>query len=250
MKIGMLYIGIGRYAAFWPEFYRSAREYFLPDATKHFFVFADAPLEDAGDDVSVFHNDDMGWPLNSLWRYHMFLRIADRLKEYDYLFFFNANCMFVRRVEPSDILPQGDVEYCAMCTQTDPAKMSLESRPECASYVAPGSVSRYWAGGINGGRAEAFLRLARECAAIAERDLANGFMPVWHDESVVNHFFADKKVRALDRRMGCPSQWKSPADPFVILRRKDDVLGRSWLRTYKGRKHSSFWKKLFRKLRK
>lgn len=78
MKIGMLYIGIGRYAAFWPEFYRSAREYFLPDATKHFFVFADAPLEDAGDDVSVFHNDDMGWPLNSLWRYHMFLRIADR----------------------------------------------------------------------------------------------------------------------------------------------------------------------------
>ena len=248
MKVGILYIAIGRYTAFWPDFYRTARQYFLPQADRHFYVFTDRPGEiDGGDDVSVYHNDDMGWPLNSMWRYRMFLRIADELRACDYLFFFNANCLFVRTVEPDDILPEGDVEFCGMVTQTDPAKMTLESRPECASYVKPGSVSRYWAGGINGGRAEAFLRLSRECAEIASRDLDNGYMPLWHDESVVNRFFADKEVRALDRRMGRPSQWKQPSDPFVILRRKDDVLGRAWLRNFKGRQHKPFWRKLFRK---
>lgn len=250
MKIAVLYIGIGRYAGFWPEFYSSAKEYFLPGEDKRFFVFTDGTLEVKGEDVSVHHNDNMGWPLNSLWRYRMFLRIADELRNYDYIFFFNANCKFVRTVEPADILPEGEEELCAMCTQTDPAKMTLETRPECASYVRPGSVDHYWAGGINGGRAAAFLRLSEECAAIAQRDLENGYMPLWHDESVINHYLADKKVKMLDRRMGCPSQWKKPADPFVILRRKDDILGRSWLHSFKGREHTPFWRRLWRKLRK
>ena len=84
MKVAVLYIGIGRYTGFWPEFYSSAKEYFLPGVEKHFFVFTDGPLEVTGEDVSTYHNDNMGWPLNSLWRYRMFLRIADELKKREF----------------------------------------------------------------------------------------------------------------------------------------------------------------------
>ena len=42
-KIGMLYICTGKYTVFWPEFYRSFEEKFLPGCEKEYFVFTDAP---------------------------------------------------------------------------------------------------------------------------------------------------------------------------------------------------------------
>ena len=40
-KIGILYIGIGRYACFWPEFYNSCETNLVPEAEKHYYVFTD-----------------------------------------------------------------------------------------------------------------------------------------------------------------------------------------------------------------
>lgn len=248
MKVGILYVAIGRYTAFWPEFYKSAQENLFPEAEKQFIVFSDGELPVSGPDVTVHHNDDMGWPLNTLMRYDMFCRIAPELEQYDYLVFLNGNCKIVRPLPAEEFLPTGEEDYCAMCTQTDPEKMTHEHRPESEAYVAKGSVPRYWAGGINGGKTAAFLALARECSRMAHADLSAGIMPLWHDESIVNKFLSDKHVKVLDRRMGRVATHKTPADPYIILRRKDDVLGRGWLRTFKGRAHKSPWHKLLAKL--
>lgn len=43
-KVGMLYICTGKYTVFWPEFYRTFNEKFLPNCEKEYFVFTDAPL--------------------------------------------------------------------------------------------------------------------------------------------------------------------------------------------------------------
>lgn len=42
-KVGMLYICTGKYTVFWPEFYRTFAEKFLPGCEKEYFVFTDAP---------------------------------------------------------------------------------------------------------------------------------------------------------------------------------------------------------------
>ena len=63
-------------------------------------------------------------------------------------------------------------------------------------------------------------------------------MPIWHDESVLNRYLSDKKVKVMYRDMGKPANWREPANAKIKLRRKEDVLGRSWLRNYKGRKHT------------
>lgn len=42
-KVGMLYICTGKYTVFWPEFYRTFNDKFLPNCEKEYFVFTDAP---------------------------------------------------------------------------------------------------------------------------------------------------------------------------------------------------------------
>ena len=91
-RIGILYIGIGRYSCFWPKFYESSERFLVAEAEKHYYVFTDKEEQiERNDRIEVFHQDDMGWPCNSLLRFKMFNRIKDQLRLNDYLFFFNSN---------------------------------------------------------------------------------------------------------------------------------------------------------------
>lgn len=249
MKIGILYIGIGRYACFWPEFHESCEALLIPEAEKHYYVFTDKDEIKAGERVDVFHQDDMGWPLNSLMRFKMFRRISNCLQGQDYLFFFNSNAKIVERVTADDLLPGNEESYSALCIEDNPEKMSFEPRPESAAYVDRQRARFYFSGALNGGRCNAYLRLIEQCDSIVDTDLANGLMPLWHDESVLNRFLADKRVKVMRRNMGKPENWSEPQHAKIILRRKENVLGRGWLRNYKGREHTNTWlRKLLRAL--
>ena len=248
MKVGILYIGIGRYACFWPEFYKSCEQHLLTKAEKHYYVFTDKDEITPSEQVSVFHQDDMGWPCNSLLRFKMFKRIKEQLKGNDYLFFFNSNAQIVQPVTAADILP-GEEDYSALCIETDVEKISNESRPGSAVYIPKGATTTYFSGALNGGKCQAYLQLIDECEQLVETDLSNGIMPVWHDESVLNKFLFGKHTKVMYRDMGKPANWSEPKNAKIILRRKEDVLGRGWLRNYKGREHTNTWfRKLLRKL--
>jgi len=39
--------------------------------------------------------------------------------------------------------------------------------------------------------------------------------------------------------MGKPENWRRPFHAKIILRKKESVLGREWLRNFKGRKHTN-----------
>ena len=223
-----------------PEFYNSCETNLVPEAEKHYYVFTDQTTITPSDHVEVFHQDDMGWPCNSLLRFKMFCRIKDRLSANDYLFFFNANAQIVTPVTAQDILPV-DEDFSALCIETDPEKMSHERRPESAACVPLGSTKYYYSGALNGGKVQPYLTLLESCNTIVDTDLRNGIMPIWHDESVINKFLSDKRVKVMTREMGKPANWKEPRNAKIILRRKEDVLGRSWLRHYKGREHTNTW---------
>lgn len=245
MKIGILYIGIGRYFCFWKDFYQSCEFFLLPEAEKHYYIFTDQENEfEVNERVEVFHQDDMGWPCNSLLRFKMFNRIRSRLEQHDYLFFFNSNAQILKPILPQDILPEQE-DYAALCIESDPEKMSFEPRQESAAFVSKNQARYYFSGALNGGKCKAYLELIDSCEKIVDTDLRNGLMPLWHDESVLNRFLVDKEVKVMYRDMGKPANWKNPQDAKIELRRKEDVLGRGWLRHYKGREHTNTW---FRKL--
>lgn len=104
MKIGILYVGIGKYIRLWDKFYSSCESMFLPQYEKKYFIFTDYPLK-SSTNVQVSFQEDLGWPKNVLFRYQMFLRHKEELKHFDYLFFFNGNTEFLQIITPEEFLP-------------------------------------------------------------------------------------------------------------------------------------------------
>ena len=251
MKIGILYIGIGRYACFWPDFYNSCQKNLVPEADKYYYVFTDTDKNhiEPSDHIMVFHQDDMGWPCNSLFRFKMFKRIEEQLKSNDYLFFFNANVVIVSTISAKDILPSDEEEYSALCISTDITTIVHESRQSSASYIAPYEATCYFSGALNGGKCMSYIKLINDCDKLVDVDLENGIMPIWHDETVLNKFLHGKNIKMMYRDMGKPENWRKPRNAKIILRRKESVLGRNWLRNYKGRPHTNTWlRKLLNKI--
>ena len=67
MKIGILYVGIGKYIRLWDKFYSSCESMFLPQYEKKYFIFTDYPLK-SSTNVQVSFQEDLGWPQNVLFR--------------------------------------------------------------------------------------------------------------------------------------------------------------------------------------
>ena len=94
LHVAVLYICTGKYSIFWEEFYRSMEKYFLKQPEVEYFVFTDADkLYDEERNVKIhrIRQENLGWPGNTLFRFHMFVSIKEKLEDYDYLFFLNAN---------------------------------------------------------------------------------------------------------------------------------------------------------------
>lgn len=119
-KVAVLYIVTGRYVCFWDEFYPSCEKYFLPDAQKKYFVFTDAEHLnfEENDNILKIHQEKLGWPYDTMLRFDIFLKQKEALKEYDYIFFFNANTKFLNYVR-EEILPNEENDW--LITGSHPA---------------------------------------------------------------------------------------------------------------------------------
>lgn len=76
-----------------------------------YYVFTDSPKlydEENNKHIHRIKQKNLGWPDNTLKRFHIFLRIKEQLeRETDYLFFFNANLLFTSPIG-KEILPPSD----------------------------------------------------------------------------------------------------------------------------------------------
>ena len=108
MSVAILYVCTGKYSVFWEEFYKSCNQFFLPKTGKRFFVFSDSlQLKNTSPDVELIYQKKLGWPYDTLMRFHLFSSIKEKLVKYDYVFFFNANILFQRPIDES-IMKKGD----------------------------------------------------------------------------------------------------------------------------------------------
>ena len=142
-KVGILYICTGQYVVFWPEFYRTFREKFLPGCEKTFFVFTDAPAiegENAGD-VRRIPQKALDWPYSSLLRFRMFCSQKEALSRMDYLFFANANLVCLEPITEAEFLPRADRGERLLVVQQPgfwdkrPIFYSYDRNPRCRAYI-------------------------------------------------------------------------------------------------------------------
>lgn len=136
-KVGMLYICTGKYTVFWPEFYRTFAEKFLPGCEKEYFVFTDAPAIEYEDAPGVhrIYQEAYPWPYSTLKRFSIFLTQEAALSKMDYLFFFNANLTCTETITEEEFLPRP--AQAKTCCLSSSRASGIKSRPFSAMTATP-----------------------------------------------------------------------------------------------------------------
>lgn len=237
MKIGVLYIAIGRYIQFWSDFYVNMERTFAIDAQKEYYVFTDAKEMNykTNENVHLIEVEDKGWPQNTVNRFAMFLSIEDQLRTNKFLFFFNANYMPISEIALDEIMPCGK-DGLVMLTWFDnknPNEYTYERNSSSRAYIPFGSGKKYLQGGFNGGLTAEYLGLVRECYENISIDNANGVIAVWNDESHLNRCLVDKEYKILSKIYGRPEEWREPTCPKAIFLEKKAILGVEYIETLK-----------------
>jgi histo-blood group ABO system transferase len=224
-KVGMLVIATRKYIRYVAPLWESARKYFLHGHDVTMFVFTDQPDVPAGT-IRVQH-EHLPWPGPTLMRYHAFCKHAEVLSKQDYLYYSDADMLFVDAV--------GDEILGDLVATIHPGfynkpreQFSYETRPECMAYMPPGYGDRYYAGGFNGGRAARFLSMAKEISGWIDEDARKGLVAVWHDESHMNKYMAGNNPTVKLNPSYCfPESWNLPFPKKLLALDKNHEAMRS-----------------------
>ena len=223
-KVAILYVCTGKYIQFWNEFFESAERHFMTQAERHYFVFTDQQFAQQNlPQVTRIEQANLGWPDNTLKRYHMFLGIEQQLAEFDYLYFFNANCVFRQDVGTEFLPQQGGLMVVRHPGQVDkhPDKTPYERNLRSRACIPTGQGKHYVCGGVNGGTAKAFLQLARTVRQAVDQDIRDGVVAQWHDESHLNRYILDHDHSVQHAGYCYPEDWKLAQPKIIEVRNKN-----------------------------
>lgn len=259
ISIAILYICTGKYHVFWKNFYRSAQQYFFRDAKKTYFVFSDADTSLFDEpNVRFIYQKKLGWPDDTLRRFHMFSRVESQLRNYDFIFFFNANVQFQAPIG-EEILPTAEeglvvVQHPGHYNNV-PSDFPYERDARSIACIPYGKGKIYVMGGVNGGRTDAYLDLINDLSWAVDKDLEKGVVALWHDESHLNKYILNKNIRILPPSYGFPENSSIPYSNIVTILDKNNWGGHNFLRGIKGVQNSQcpsapFWKRMQRMPRK
>ena len=252
-KLGILYVGIGRYITFWADFYKTCEQYFCPQIPKRYYLVTDAVME-VPDNVTIVPQDDLGWPCNVVFRYLFFLRIKEQLCDFDYVFFFNGNTRFRTVITPDEFFPtESDGGLLALTwkdgTEDADEDYLFERRRQSEAYIPYGTRSLYLQSGITGGLTERYIAMLEECHRLTMADFGKGIVPRYQDESVYNRYMQGRKCKLVDSTYGRPEHRDKRHTAKIVFATKEKVLGRSYMRHFKKRGHSDTWlRKLLKKM--
>lgn len=176
----------------------SARKHFLKGHDVDFILWSDMPPEYKVD-AKVIPTEPFIWPLPTLYRYHLFLKQEELLKEYDYIYYIDADMKFVSRVGDEvlgDLVGAQHPMYAIRREYTPPYEPNEKSTsfiPRPGRVVTENGKKRfeplYFAGGFQGGRSEEFIKAMKVMKEMIDTDFTdNGYIPIWNDETAWNKY--------------------------------------------------------------
>ncbi len=239
MKIGILYICTGKYKIFWKDFYLSCEKNFIPEAEKEYFVFTDAPeidFEKENKNIHRIYQENLGWPGNTLKRYAIFKKSEDLIEKTDYLFYLNANILFLKKITAQEFLPNNNekIVACLHAGYYDKPikKYPFEKNPRSAAYLEKKDGMRYYQGAINGGKTNDFIEVIKILDDNIEKDLKNNIIAEWHDESHWNWYINTHAsgVKILSPSYLYPEGVSLPFEAKMMIREKSLIGGSSSFR--------------------
>jgi hypothetical protein len=214
MEISILTIGTGKYIDFIPGLIKSAEKNFFKNHKKTYYVFTDTQSDIKIGDAKIvkIYQAKLGWPYDTMMRFHMFLCIEKDLKKSDFTFFLNANLEFRGEVG-NEILPNMVDEFFTGVShpgyfKLDTDNMPYERRKESNFYIddSDNKNKNYYQGCLNGGDSKKFIEMSQILASKIDKDIKSNIIPVWHDESAINWYFRNIKIKTLEPEYALPEQ--------------------------------------------
>lgn len=240
MKIWILYVCTGKYDVFWEEFYSTSEQYFLPNLEKHYFVFTDAEKifgEENNIQIHRVHQENLGWPNNTMKRFHIFLSQEKALLSMDYLVFFNANMKFLTSISEEEFLPTWSEKYIAVqhpgFYDKPRRKFSYENRLSSQAYIPPNEGSIYVQWALQWGVTTWFLDACLTMTDAIDIDTKNGIVAQWHDESHWNRFLVWRTdIKILSPSYAYPEDWALPFPEKIRMLDKSKFFSIGNVRKY------------------
>lgn len=190
MKVGLLIIATNKYIEFLQPLITSADKWFLNGQEVTYFVFTNQNIEiETNRKVIMTHVEHKSWPWMTLGRYHIFSNNKDLFSDIDYLYYCDADMLFVGEVG-NEIL--GDL----VATQHHgffEKRGTPETNPKSLACVYPNENMQYFCGGFNGGSCKEYLKMSEQISHNIDIDFKNDIIAIWHDESHINRYFIDNR---------------------------------------------------------
>lgn len=159
-------------------------------------------LDESLKGAHIIETEAVEWPAPTLMRYHLFLNEEERLKEYDYILYLDADMRVVAEIG-DEVLGEG-------LTAAEHPMYSLkkefippyEPNENSTAYIKrPGKVidengkprfkPYYYAGGFQGGPAKQFIEAMKVMKENIDKDFDNNYTAIWNDESHWNKYLSD-----------------------------------------------------------
>lgn len=237
MKIGVLIICTGNYDIFFQKLFETSEQFFLKNYNKKYFVFTDSKNIKDSDNIKIIKQNFLGWPYDTMYRFKMFNAIEKELLELDYVFFFNANLIFISEVS-NEVLPGEENDY--LCGVNHPGYFNkskdafpYERRCESCLYVPIDDGKIYFQGCFLGGNSVNFMVMSKILEKKIDLDLKKDITPIYHDESALNWYYKDRNPLVLDSGYSYPESSDIPFEKKIIQRNKNTFGGYNYLRQIK-----------------
>jgi len=185
-RVALLVVATGRYAEYIPTLAASMQRHFLAGWQRQILVFTDRPQASWPNCVQSFPWRKLGWPHDTLLRYHAYCTQLTAYTPFQYLYCCDADMRFVDTVG-EEILDQ------LVATQ-HPGYYGRRGTPEdqqvkSLAYIPRVQAMQYFAGGFWGGLRDPVLNMIRRLRDNIQSDLSRGVIAKWHDESHLNKQF-------------------------------------------------------------
>ena len=223
MKICILTIATNKYIQFVERLLDDIEKYFLTGHEIQCLLFTDHEVE-TSDNVKVSQIGHNLWPEPALKKYNYINSQSEYLKDFDYLYLFDADVGIVNKVGDEVIQDLVGVLHPYKILESKKT-YPYEKRKESSAYVSDENHNKYYAAAFVGGKSENFLQMAKVISQRVEKDERNGIVAKWHDESHLNKYFNENSPFELSPSYMFPEELinhpQYPYEPKIVALKKE-----------------------------
>jgi len=202
----LIFIGIGKYIEYFPEYYRSCQQLFLSKTDKTYYVITDnvehRHLSNKSNVVSI-NVDKREWPFPTLFRFKYINQISEKLRQHSHIIFLDADMLIKERISQNEFFCHDKPLFGVQHPGFINSKGTFEERCESLACVSKDrDLSTYWQACFWGGQTEEVLKMSKELEQRIDDDLSRRVIAIWHDESHLNKYYVECKDKVHTHHSG------------------------------------------------